>query len=170
MVKSSKPKKQRRFFHKMPLHKRQKSVASTLSKALRKSLGIRSISLRKGDKVKVVRGKHRGTEAKVTSINYQKLQVFLEKIVLKRNDGTEKPVPLHASNLVITDIDRSDARRAGKAKLAKPKTEEKAKKKEVNEKDGEKKAKKAPEKKAAKEKKKVKTDGEKGREKKPKKA
>ncbi len=133
MVESSKPKKQRRAFHKMPMHKRQKSISATLSKPLRKSLGKRSLSLRKGDQVRVMRGKHKGTEAKVASVNYMKMQVFLEKLMIKKADGTEKALPLHASNLMITDIDKSDARRAGKGIKAEKKeasTEKKAKKEE----------------------------------------
>ncbi len=116
MIKSSKPKKQRKFFHNMPLHKRQKGLASTLSKALRKTLGIRTISIRKGDKVKVVRGTHRNFEAKISGVDHDKMKVFLEKLVVKRTDGTEKPLPIHASNLVVIDVDKSDARRAGKTK------------------------------------------------------
>ncbi len=118
-VKSSKPKKQRKFFHKMPLHKRQKSIAGTLSKALRKSIGKRAMPLRKGDKTKVMRGQNKGFEGKISRIDYVKRQVFLEKLVRKKSDGTEKQLPLHASNLMIVDIDKSDARRTSKGKVAK---------------------------------------------------
>ena len=117
-VKSSKPKKQRKFFHKMPLHKRQKSIAGTLSKPLRKSIEKRALPLRKGDKAKVMRGQNKGFEGKISRIDYVKRQVFLEKLVRKKSDGTEKQIPLHASNLMIVDLDKSDARRTSKGKAA----------------------------------------------------
>jgi large subunit ribosomal protein L24 len=117
-VTSSKPKKQRKAFHKMPLHKRQKSIAGTLSKPLRKSIGKRALPLRKGDKAKVMRGQNKGFEGKIAKIDYVNRQVFLEKLVRKKSDGTEKPLPLHASNLMIVDIDKSDARRTSKGKTA----------------------------------------------------
>ena len=182
-VKSSKPSKQRKFFHNMPTHKRQKNLAANVSKPLRKNLGKRSLPLRKGDKVKVMRGSHKGFEGKVSRTNYEKQQVFLEKLVRKKNDGTEQLIPMHASNLMIVDIDKSDARRLGKEK-----TEKKAEKKEVKEKvkarekvfgkaeekKAEKKEKKKVDEKKEKSKKKkvkkVKNDGKKGRKKKPKKA
>ncbi|MDP6671023.1 MAG: 50S ribosomal protein L24 [archaeon] len=117
-VTSSKPKKQRKYFHDMPLHKRQKSIAGTLSKPLRKSIGKRALPLRKEDKAKVMRGQNKGFEGKISRIDYVNRQVFLEKLVRKKSDGTEKPLPLHASNLMIVDIDKSDARRTSKGKKA----------------------------------------------------
>ena len=178
-VKSSKPKKQRKFFHEMGLHKKQKSVSSTLSKSLRKSMGKRSLPLRKGDRVKVLRGKNRKFEGKVLRVDYIKMQVFLEKLVRKKSDGTEKPIPLHASNMMIVDLDKSDVRRAGKerGKKVKRKVKEDAKekkpaeeKKEAKEEVKEKKEKVEKKTKTEEKKEKVKKDGEKGRKKKPKKA
>ena len=169
-VTSSKPKKQRKAFHKMPLHKRQKSIAGTLSKPLRKSIGKRALPLRKGDKAKVMRGQNKGFEGKIARIDYVNRQVFLEKLVRKKSDGTEKPLPLHASNLMIVDIDKSDARRTSKGKTAQKENKkpvakaEKGKAKATTEKKTEAKPKKVEEKKekpTAKksEKKKVKKDG-----------
>lgn len=110
VVESSKPKKQRKFFYSMPLHRRQKSFACALSGVLRERLGRRSMPLRRGDKVRVMRGTHRGFEGKVIRVDFAR-GVFLEKLSRKRSDGTERPIPLHPSNLVIVDLDRSDSRR-----------------------------------------------------------
>ena len=193
-IKSSKPSKQRKFFHNMPTHKRQKSLAANVSKPLRKNIGKRSLALRKGDRVKVMRGSHKGFEGKVSRTNYEKQQVFLEKLARKKNDGTEQPIPMQASNLMIVDIDKSDARRLGKEKekktkkeikeetkekkedVKKPKPAKKAKKEKSKEDEkkvkGKEKKKVKVDKKKSKEneEKKVKTDGKKGRKKKSKKA
>ena len=165
-VKSSKPKKQRKFFYKMPLHKRQKNLASNVSQALRASVGSRALSLRKGDKVKVMRGSNKGFEGKVSHISYDKLQVFIEKLGVKKGDGSERPIPLHASNLMITSIDKNDARRIGKEKKT-TKKDKKTEEKKVEKTEKKEKAEKPEEKKKTV--KKVNDDGEKGRKKMPKK-
>ncbi|MBN2066880.1 MAG: 50S ribosomal protein L24 [Candidatus Diapherotrites archaeon] len=118
-VKSSKPKKQRKYFHSRPLHKKQAGLAGHLSKKLRQQLGKRSMSLRKSDTVKVMRGSRKGHEGKIVEVSYRKGTVSIEKLIRKKADGTEIPLPIKASKVIITEIDRSDARRfKGKAKKA----------------------------------------------------
>ena len=82
-----------------------------MNKRLRERLGRRSIQLRKGDSVKVLRGSKRGSEGKITEIDYKKGVVFIEKLVRKKADGTEIQVPVKTSNLLVLDVDESDARR-----------------------------------------------------------
>lgn len=124
-VESSKPKKQRKFHYNMPLHKKQQLLASHLDKKLRKELGTRSIALRKGDVVKILRGKKKGSSGKIIDVNYNKGTVFIEKIVRKKANGEEIPMPLQASNLLVTDLDSSDARRFKGKKMPEKKEEEK---------------------------------------------
>jgi len=141
-VKSSKPKKQRKQHYSMPLHRKQNAVSAHLDKKLRKQFGCRSIAIRKNDTVKVMRGKKKGSTGKITGVNYEKGVVFIEKLVRKKANGEEIPLPVQASNLLITDIDRNDAKRLKGKKIKlepvkavkeeKPKEkEEKKEKKEV---------------------------------------
>src|SRR3989338_143123 len=85
--KSSKAGKQRKFRQNAPLHVRHKFMSSHLSKELRKQLKRRSLPLRKGDEVKIMRGKFAGTS------------------------GKEIPLPLEPSNLLITNPVMEDKRR-----------------------------------------------------------
>ena len=55
-IESSKPKKQRKFHYDKPLHMKQQGLASHLDKKLAKQLEKRSIPIRKGDTMKVMRG------------------------------------------------------------------------------------------------------------------
>ncbi len=113
---SKKPKKQRKRFHSMPLHRRRKSVSSHLGKSLKKELGKRALPVRKGDTVKVMRGSFKGKSAKVSSVNSAEMKVFLEKTTRKKSDGTEIAVPFHPSNLLIESIEKGDEKRLKAAK------------------------------------------------------
>ena len=57
---SKQPRKQRKYAANAPLHLRKKFVSANLSKDLRKKQGKRNIPLRKGDIVKIMRGKFKG--------------------------------------------------------------------------------------------------------------
>jgi len=110
--KSAKPRKQRKFVRTAPLHIRRKMIASHLQADIRKQYGVRSLPLRKGDEVTVMRGKFRKRSGKVSRINTDKYLVYVEGVVVKRTDGTERQAGLHASNLMITRLNLDDKRRA----------------------------------------------------------
>jgi len=105
------PRKQRKLQANAPLHRRQKMVAAHLSPELRKELKTRSLPVRKGDTVRIMRGKFRGKEGKVTDVDLTRCRVYVEGITVRKADGTERPYPIHPSNLLIIDVDRSDERR-----------------------------------------------------------
>jgi len=110
-MESKKPRKQRVKLTKMPLHQKKRQVCANLSKELRKSLKKRSLPVRKGDTVKILRGKFKGKTGKVMRVELAKARVYIEKISRKKVDGTEVPVPFDASNLQIVTLDGSDERR-----------------------------------------------------------
>jgi large subunit ribosomal protein L24 len=103
IMSSNKPGKQRKAVAQAPLHKRQKLVAAHLSKQLRKQFGKRSLSVRKGDEVKVVRGKFRGVTGKVSRVDLKKLAVYVEGIKRRKVAGQEVSVALDASKLMIVN-------------------------------------------------------------------
>ncbi|MBI2559435.1 50S ribosomal protein L24 [Candidatus Woesearchaeota archaeon] len=105
---SRKPRKQRKYRLGAPLHIKQKLVHSHLSKELRKKYGRRSVGLRKGDRVKVMRGKFRKHEGKVESINIGKTSVLVSGAEITKKDGNKKLLGLHPSNLMITEMNIDD--------------------------------------------------------------
>jgi len=111
MTESKKPGKQHKKLYNLPMHKRRKQVSATFSKALKKRHGKRNVPVKKGDKVKVMRGKHRGKTGKVVEIDLKKCTVGIEKLMIKKPDGSEKPAMISASNIQITDLDLSDKKR-----------------------------------------------------------
>jgi len=108
---SKQPRKQRKALYKAPLHLRRKIMSVNLSKDLRKDYGRRSLPIKVGDKVKVVRGDYKHSEGKVESIDSRKYKVTIEGVTLTKSDATTVYLPIHPSNLVIIEADLKDDRR-----------------------------------------------------------
>lgn len=111
MISSKQPRKQRKFRNNAPLHIKQKFVGANLSKDLRKKYGIRSIGLRKGDQVKVMRGDFKKKNGSVDIIKLNKGKVIISGIDLTKKDGSKVPVFIQPSNLMITELNLDDKRR-----------------------------------------------------------
>ena len=134
--KSTQPRKQRKYRYNAPLHVKQKIMHVHLSPELRKKYGFRNVQIKKGDKVKVLRGKFAKKEGKVEKVTLKQEKVYVTGIEIIKKEGSKLPVPLIHSNLMIIDLDLSDKKR--KAKLEnKLKTEknEKVSKTETNKED-----------------------------------
>ena len=104
MNKTNKPNKQRKFLKTAKLHEKRKFMHVHLSKELRKQYKKRNLLARKEDKVKVMRGKFAKKEGKIESLDYKKMRVFINGITHKKRDGTEKFIPFHPSNLLLTEL------------------------------------------------------------------
>ena len=105
---SKKPRKQRKYRMKSPLHIKQKFIHSHLSKELRKKYGKRSTGLRKGDRVKIMSGQFKKQEGKIEDIDLKKATVFVSGVEATKKDGTKKTLPLEPSNLLITELNLND--------------------------------------------------------------
>ncbi len=110
-VSSKQPRKQRKYRYNAPMHVRQKFVSAHLSEALKNRFGKRSLSIRKGDEVKVMRGSGRGFKGKVERINLKKAKVYIEGFNVKKVDGSEILKAVEPSNLIITEPKMDDKRR-----------------------------------------------------------
>lgn len=110
---SHKPSKQRKYLYNAPLHHRAKIMSAPLSEELRSKYGIRSLPVRKRDRVRVSRGDYKGTEGEVVSVDRERYRVAIKGIVRKRADGTEVPFLIHPSKVVITKLYlKDDARKS----------------------------------------------------------
>lgn len=108
---STKPGKQRKALYNAPLHKRHKLMTSHLSKELRTQWKKRSLPLRKGDEVKVMRGKFAGTVGKVSNIDLKALKAYVENVKRKKVSGEEIQIPIHPSKLMIINPVMDDPKR-----------------------------------------------------------
>lgn len=120
--KSSKmPRKQRKYLAKAPLHIRKKLVSVNLSKDLRKKYGKRNIPVRKGDSVRIMRGKFKKQKGKVLEVDLKKTKIIVEGIQVKKQDGSKVNFKLRPSNLQITELNLDDKSRVKKLEESKSK-------------------------------------------------
>jgi large subunit ribosomal protein L24 len=110
-VSSKQARKQRKYRHKAPLHVKQKFVSAHLSEVLRRRFERRSLPLRTGDEVMIMRGKDRGFKGKIERIDLKKSRIFLESLNMKKVDGSEVLKAVNPSNVVITDPKMEDKKR-----------------------------------------------------------
>jgi large subunit ribosomal protein L24 len=109
--KSRQPRKQRKYVYNAPLHVRQKFMHARLSKELQKKYGKKSFGLKKGDKVKVVRGQFKKHENKIERIDLKKCRVIITGIEVTKKDGNKTRYPIHPSNLILTELNMDDKMR-----------------------------------------------------------
>ena len=122
---SKQPRKQKKYSANAPLHLKKKFVSVNLSKELRKKYKTRNITLRKGDVVKVKRGKFKNKQGKVLEINLKMKKIFIEGMQTKKRDGSKVNVKLQHSNLQIIELNLEDKKRI--KKMIKEKTIEEKK-------------------------------------------
>lgn len=105
---SKSPRKQRKYRLNAPLHLKQKLLHAHLSKSLREKYSSRSIGVRKGDKVKIMTGKFKKHEGKIENVDLKKIRVYVSGAEATKKDGSKKLLPVHPSNLIITELNMDD--------------------------------------------------------------
>nr|AJS11714.1 50S ribosomal protein L24P [uncultured archaeon] len=108
---SIKPKKQRKYSANLPMHLRKKLVSVNLSKELRKKHGRRNVPARKGDTVRIMRGKFKKKQGKITEIKLKTGKIIIEGIQIKKQSGEKANVPMKASKIQIIELDLGDKKR-----------------------------------------------------------
>lgn len=103
-VKSKKPTKQRNALRKVMNHQVSKLFTIKLDDALMGEYGIKRLTLRKGDSVRVISGEFDGIEGKILSLNKKTRRVTIEECTLEKKDGSNYYVPISVSKLVLTKL------------------------------------------------------------------
>ena len=101
---SVQPRKQRKYRHNAPLHKKHKFLSAHLSKDLRKKYGKRSLPLRTGDEVLVMRGAFKKKKAKISSVNPEFGRVALEGMQRAKKDGSKVNVTFNPRVLQLLTL------------------------------------------------------------------
>ena len=107
-MKTKSPRKQRKRLYTASETQRYKRFSSHISPDLKKSHNIRSLPVRTGDTVRIMRGTQGGFEGKITRIDRKKFKVFVDGVTREKADGTTTPVPTHPSKIMITRLDMAD--------------------------------------------------------------
>jgi len=127
-ISSKQPRKQRKYRYNAPLHLRQKFVSAHLSAALKSRFGKRSLPLRKGDEVKVMRGSKKGFKGKVERVDLKRSKIFIEGLNVKKVDGSEVLRAVDPSNLLLVEPKMEDKRRQALVERARESKKTKANK------------------------------------------
>lgn len=125
---SKQPRKQRKFRANAPNHIKKTFMGATLDKPLRIKHKRRSIEVRKGDEVKVMRGKFKGKLGKVGSVNVKNTRIQIDGIQRAKAGGGKLVTWFNPSNVKIVSLNLEDNKRM-KSLPKKEKEEEKENKK-----------------------------------------
>ena len=104
----TKPSKQRKMLYEAPDHIRHKFLAAHLSPQLRATHIVKSLAVRSGDTVRVMRGDHEGFEGKITRIDLKTYRIYLEGLTREKVDGTAVFLPVHPSKVMVTRLNLDD--------------------------------------------------------------
>jgi large subunit ribosomal protein L24 len=110
-LRSKQPRKQRKFLANAPLHIRRKIVSSHLTEELRKKYARRSFPVRKGDRVKILRGQYKGTIGEVEKVDRQEYRLHIKGAEHKKSEGRTSFYPIHPSNVTILTLKLDDKKR-----------------------------------------------------------
>ena len=117
---SKQPRKQRKFLANAPNHIKRTLLGATLDKALRAKYGRRSIEVRKGDEVKVMRGKFAKKQGKVGIVDVKNTRIQIDGLQRAGKAGGEKLVTwFHPSNVKIIILNVEDKKRIKETALPK---------------------------------------------------
>ena len=83
-------------------------MKAPLDKAKYGGPGVKRITIRHGDTVRVVRGSRPGHEGKISVVDPKKRRIGIEKALISKADNKEVSLWFDPSNLVVTKIDLSD--------------------------------------------------------------
>ncbi len=104
------PKKQRKRFYNLPIHKRNKLFNVKLIPDLVAEYGVRRLPVQRDDFVLITKGEYADIEGKIKRIDKKKLQVFVEGASVEKKDGSQLEIPIYPSNIVITKLKKDKNR------------------------------------------------------------
>ena len=71
----------------------------------------RNIGIKKGDKVKVLRGQFKGRTGNIDKVDLKKSKAIITGVDATKKDGSRIPYPVTISNLVIVELNLDDKKR-----------------------------------------------------------
>ncbi len=111
-INSKAPKKQRKYRYNAPLHIRAKLMSSHLVKELREKYRRRSMPIRKGDKVKILRGSFKSIIGEVEKVDRKNYKIYVKGAERKKAEGQPaSPYPIDPSNVTIIELKLDDKKR-----------------------------------------------------------
>ena len=110
-ITSKKARKQRKYRANAPLHIKHKFLNAALSKTLKDKHKKNSLPVKKGDKVKIMRGSFKKQSGAISRVDMKNTRIYIEGIEVTKKNGTKTQVSIHPSNVEITELNLNDAKR-----------------------------------------------------------
>ena len=101
-VKSKKPRNQRNALRKVKNHQVCKVFTAPLDEALQEEFGVKRLSLRKDDSVRIVSGEFEGIEGNILKIDKKTRRIQIEEVTHEKKDGSTYYIPISICKIVIT--------------------------------------------------------------------
>ncbi len=101
---SSSRRKQRLRHFSAPSSVRRKIMSCRLAKDLKEKHGVRSIPIRKGDEIKILKGKGKNKTGKVVQVYRKKWCIHVDKVNREKQNGQSVFLPIKPSYCVIEKL------------------------------------------------------------------
>src|ERR671919_881732 len=92
----------------VPKHVRDAMICSSLADNLREQYTRKSVRVKKGDNVRVMRGEYSGIEGKIEKVNTQRGTLAIEGVQREKVRGGNVKVQIHSSNVTISNLNLDD--------------------------------------------------------------
>jgi large subunit ribosomal protein L24 len=86
------------------MHRRHRFLSAPLSRELREKYKTRSLPLRKGDRVRILRGDFKKLEGEVLKVDTKRRFIQVKGATLTKADGTEVQTMIRPSNVMLLKL------------------------------------------------------------------
>jgi large subunit ribosomal protein L24 len=83
-------------------------MAAPLSPQLSASKSVKTLPVRKGDTVHIMRGDNKGFEGKISRVDLKNYRIYIEGLTREKVDGTAIFLPVHPSKVMIKNLNLND--------------------------------------------------------------
>jgi large subunit ribosomal protein L24 len=89
-------------------HLAYKASSVHLSRELRSKYGFRSLPIRAGDRVLIIRGDYKGVEGDVSRVDRAKGRVYVSGVYRENARGEQRLIPIPLSSVILVKIEDKD--------------------------------------------------------------
>ncbi|NHV98631.1 MAG: 50S ribosomal protein L24 [Thaumarchaeota archaeon] len=89
-------------------HLAYKASSVHLSRELRSKYGFRSLPIRAGDRVLIIRGDYKGVEGDVSRVDRARGRVYVSGVYRENARGEQRLIPIPLSSVILVKIEDKD--------------------------------------------------------------
>lgn len=119
---SKQPRRQIKFRANAPNHIQKKFMVAPLTKSLRQRYGEKRIIIKKGDEVKITRGKFKGKQGKINIVDVKNSRIQITGVQRTKKGGEKLETWFNPSKVLLIAPDTSDNKRLRAVDGSKEKT------------------------------------------------